>query len=138
MLLGGKKQPWREKNQELLQNPPFSHLNTVWIKLFSSMYLWRSLCEFLSDKCQRWAGWRVGVPFGKQLLVFCFVLLVYKKIDRYVMSCLVFWSYWRVQVRVRYRDFQRQFLQKDLLCLLIRGNLRLGLMNQIPFSCENW
>lgn len=42
------------KSQELLRNPPFSHLNKAGIKLSSSMYLWRSLCEFLSDKCQRW------------------------------------------------------------------------------------
>lgn len=66
----------------------------------------------INVKGEKNPGWRVGIPIGKHLLVLCFVLLVYKKIDRYVMSCLVFWSYWRMQIRVRgwYRvDFQRSF-----------------------------
>lgn len=47
-----KKPPNNSKPdvKELLWTLTFSHLDKVSSKWFSSMYFWRHLCEFLSDK----------------------------------------------------------------------------------------
>lgn len=120
--------PGRKKNQELLQKP----LSVISIRFESNFF---PPCTFgdpfvnsyqINVKVKKNTGWRVDVPFGKHLLVFWFVLLIYEKIDRNVMCCLVFCSYWRILVRGWYRViFQRQFLQNNLQCLLMRGNFKI-------------
>lgn len=45
-------------------NLAVGHLNKVSSKFFPSMYAWRHLCGYLSDKCQRWEESRMENKFS--------------------------------------------------------------------------